>query len=117
MQGGVSSKGNMESLKFWKAVLRKEGKEFNEEEEQPDFPEDQKTLATIASVKKAAHDHWDDLVDYKDSIITVYEVEETFPTIFFMQEIKDEVFDVKINCIQVATKKVKEFDFDLREAL
>ena len=68
-------------------------------------------------MKRAAHDHWDELKNYEDSIITVYEVEETFPTIFFMQEIKDEVFDVKINCIQVATKVVKEFDFELREAL
>ena len=34
-----------------------------------------------------------------------------------MQEIKDEVFDVKINCIQVATKKVKEYDTELRDAL
>ena len=32
-------------------------------------------------------------------------------------QIKDEVFDVKINCIQEATKKIKKYDFDFKAAL
>ena len=41
---------------------------------------------------------WDEQVYFKDSLITVYEVRDTFPTIFFMQEIVEE-FEVKINCV------------------
>ena len=66
---------------------------------------------------KAAHAHWDDLADYKNAIITVFEVEDTFPAIFFLQEIKDNVINVTINCIQEATEKIKNFKAESIETL
>ena len=38
----------------------------------------------IKFVRMAAQAHWAELQDYKDAIITVYEVEDTFPAIFFL---------------------------------
>ena len=59
---------------------------------------------------------WDEQVYFKDSLITVYEVRDTFPTIFFMQEIVEE-FEVKINCVQEASRVVKSKNQNLRNVI
>ena len=99
MQGNVGCKGNTDQYSFWMSVLRASGQE-----------EDNGTVSVvdIQFVRRAAQKHWDDLQDYKDAIITVYEVEDTFPAMFFLQEIQDNVIDVKINCIQAASERIKQ---------
>ena len=69
----------------------------------------------IKFVRMAAQAHWAELQDYKDAIITVYEVEDTFPAIFFLQEIKSNVIDVKINCIQAASERIKSYNTEHKE--
>lgn len=60
---------------------------------------------------------WDDLADYKGSSITVYEVKQTFPSIFFLQEIEDSVVTVTINCVQKTTEKLKKTNNEHRLAI
>ena len=73
-----------------------------------------KTIKT-ESIAKTAKAHWDELLDYKDANITVFEVEDPFPAIFFLQEIKDNVIDVKINCIQASAEKIKSASKEHKE--
>ena len=96
MQGGLSSKEKINADYFWQ----------NSGGQQP-ITDLENANVKVECVRELAHTLWDKIQDYKDSIITVYEVEETFPAIFFLQEIKQNVFDVKINCIQDATEKIK----------
>ena len=87
MQGNIGARGNSSKDSFWRKAARASGDEASV-----------KTIKT-ESIAKTAKAHWDELLDYKDANITVFEVEDTFPAIFFLQEIKDNVIDVKINCI------------------
>ena len=89
MQGNISSKGNTDHSSFWRQSVRASGQQVSDTIVELD----------IQFIRKAARSHWDDLQDYKDAIITVFEVEDTFPSLFFLQEIKNNVIDVKINCI------------------
>lgn len=53
----------------------------------------------LEHVREIAFKKFDDIIFYKDSVITVYEVQETFPTLFFLQAITNS-FQVRIDCVR-----------------
>ena len=58
-------------------------------------------------VLKVAKEKWESIVWFKDKLMTVYEVKETFPTMFLMQEVT-QVYQVSIDCVSDSYWRIKD---------
>ena len=99
MQGNTTkTSADVSPGMFWDLVLKEARKELSQEEkirrEERKDPESVK----VKHVKTVAYQLWERLAHLKDSLLIVYEVDENFPTMFFLQEINERI-DLKINCI------------------
>ena len=66
-------------------------------------------------MRQTSYDKFTSINNYRDTVMTVYEVPEAFPTIFFMQEIT-EVFEVRIDCVRENYFRVKNCIEEHKEA-
>ena len=62
---------------------------------------DAKIVLEIAKTK------WEKIKWFKDRVMTVFEVKETFPTMFLMQEVT-QVYEVRIDCVSDSYWLIKD---------
>ena len=81
MQGCMAGKsGEVTPEKLWEKAKELEKKDVGQEERKGQVVD----VIKVEHVKTLAKKYWDSLDFYKDTLLTIYEVHETFPTIFFL---------------------------------
>ena len=77
---------------------------------------DEDVLMVDASiVLQVAKSKWEKIDWYKDRLMTVFEVKETFPTMFFMQEVT-QVYEVRIDCVSDSYWRIKDAIVEYKNA-